>query len=316
MRARMNHFRETDFVGDGAPLMGAALHDEPSWGAERLGRMLNQAVTQALTGGTCAHAKVALLVLCANPDRPGMPTDDLDEALGAWVNGGHAGWGPFHSASRLYPAGKGGIGQALHAVASLLAQPQSPEQVLLVGIDSLLNAATVEHHLEQARLATPLNADGMVPGEAAAAVLLALEPPGAPALSIEAAASATDTWRIGGEEPMRARALTAAMRAAAIQAGMALMALDFHASGMTGESWYAKESNMALSRALEGRAPTFPQMAVASFAGETGAAAPVLTLAWLAHEMAREDGPGRSALLHFAEDDGRRSALVVRHRRS
>jgi 3-oxoacyl-[acyl-carrier-protein] synthase-1 len=122
-------------------------------------------------------------------------------------------------------------------------------------------------------------------------------------------------WRISGEEPLRANGLCGAMRDVAQRTGIAIDTVDFHASGMTGESWYAKEVSLSLSRVLERRKPKFPHHIVASRVGETGAAAAVLTLAWLADVMGRGIGsPGRSALLHFADDEGHRAALIVRHR--
>ena len=114
---------------------------------------------------------------------------------------------------------------------------------------------------------------------------------------------------------MRAAGLTQAIRAAVETADTQLIGLDFHASGMAGEAWYAKEASLALSRCIEQRKPSFPHLIVARSVGETGAASGVLTLAWLAGTMTRPEGrPGRAGLLHFAGDDGERSALVIRTR--
>ncbi|NHZ61870.1 hypothetical protein [Massilia genomosp. 1] len=137
----------------------------------------------------------------------------------------------------------------------------------------------------------------------------------APGLWIEAVATAQEPWRFESDLPVRALGLTQAIRSAAQAAGTEIASLDFHASGMTGEGWYAKEVNLALSRCLERKKSDFPHLIVTRSVGETGAAAPLLSLAWLAALMGRTTtGPGSAGLLHFAGDDGQRSALVVRHR--
>ena len=78
----------------------------------------------------------------------------------------------------------------------------------------------------------------------------------------------------------------------------------------------SREIELALSRAMEHKRTHFPHHRIAQFIGDTGAASAVATLAWTAHEM-RVERPFRSArmgrigLLHFSEDDGQRSALML-----
>ena len=175
----------------------------------------------------------------------------------------------------------------------------------------------IEHYLGQDRIATASNPDGFIPAEGAAALLLSRQADaGTASLWIDAVATREDPWRIDGDTPLRGQALTEAIREAARQVGTEVAALDFHASGMTGESWYAKEINVAMARALERRVAEYPHHIIAASVGETGAAAPLLTLAWLADVMGREAGPGRRAVLHFAGDDGQRAAMIVTHRQA
>jgi 3-oxoacyl-[acyl-carrier-protein] synthase I len=320
MRARMNHFRETQFVDGGEPVIGAPLYQVDVWGAQRLQWMLSAALSQVFAAQPDLDAaQVAVLLLTPEPGRAGMPlvhmVEQVRPLLADLAGKGRA----FHPRSAVCPYGKGGIAHALSQAAALLAEPNGPAWVLLAAADSLLDAAVIEQLRIDERLATPSNQDGLIPGEGAAAVLLAGAARGAsaqpPALWIDSAAGTEETWRLGADEPIRAQALTQALRNAAAQAHTALADLDFHASGMTGESWYAKEANLALARAMEHKKTTFAHLIAAASLGETGAAAPVLTLAWLADLMGREWGsPGRSAMLHFAGDDGQRSAVVVRHR--
>lgn len=316
INARMNHFRETEFVDGSAPLIGATLYNLPVWGAERLRIMLHTVVKECIdTDAGIKPVQVAVLLLCADEERPGMQHDVLSDDFSELTSGKTGSLGTFHPCSRMYAGGKAGVARIFEEASRLLQGDNAPRYVLLTAVDSLLDAGTIEHYLSDERLSTNSNADGFIPGEGAAAVLLSIQQSQHSALWIEGVATATESWRIGSEQPLRANGLTVAMREAAHNAGISIDTLDFHASGMTGESWYAREVGIAQSRVLTQRKPDFPHHMIASRVGETGAAASILTLAWLSDVMGRsEDSPGRSALLHFSGDDGHRAALVVSHR--
>ena len=315
--ARLNHFCETQFVSDGGlPIMGAPLYDVPVWGIARRRLMLRAVVAEAMRDHLTDMSRTAVVLLTPPGGSAGAPGSDLSWLLASSDDGDvKSSW---HPASRVCPYGKGGIAEALQACAALLQAGHPQVQwVVLAASDSLLDAAMIEALLARTRVATKTNADGLIPGEGAAALLLSAQPASTSgeSLWIESAAGTEDVWRIDGDEPMRAVALTQAMRQAAERVDLTVADLDFHASGMTGESWYAKETSMALSRALDRRKPEFPHEMIARAAGETGAASPVLTLAWLAECMADPmGGLGRAGLAHFAASEGRRSAMVVRMR--
>lgn len=322
INARLNHFRETEFVAQGGiPIVGGALFEVGAWGAERLAHMLRLVVDEAMGGpGAPDPSHIALIVVGAEAGRPGRSSDCLAEALAELLAQGRSADTAFHAASRFCAYGKGGIARALMEGAALMADQHGPQYILLAGADSLLDAGAIEHYLGEERIATKDNADGFIPAEGAAAVLLSRDASDAPATWIEAVASAEEPWRVDSDLPARALGLTQAVRNAARAAATEVAALDFHASGMSGEAWYAREVNLALSRCMERKKTEFPHLIVTRSVGETGAAAPLLSLAWLASLMGPGAGspgaasPGTAGLLHFAGDDGQRSALVVRHR--
>lgn len=316
IRARMNHFRDTQFVGPGGfPLVGAQLHEVDCWGARRLRLMLDSVLAECMPGPPrqSPMAVVPLLLLLGESTRPGADHRWADEAFGA-----RPGLPDFlaHPASAIYTTGKAGIADVLLDARRLLwgNTPDAPRQVVIAGVDSLLSAGSIGHFLRQERLLCNDNTDGFIPGEAAAAIVLTKAAEKTPGLWIDGIAKAREVASPGGELPQRADGLSAAMREAARDAGCRIADLAFHASGMSGESAYAKELALALARALEVRVADFPHQLIARSVGETGAACGPLTLAWLAGVMGRADGPGPSALLHFANDDGARAALVVRYR--
>ena len=316
INARMNHFRETEFVDAGVFIMGGAIYGVDEWGAERLHRMARTVMEECLARFADIDIKqVAVVFVAAEPQRPGMPREHLSYALQTFMGQGDAENSPFHAKSYWAGYGKGGIALAMADAAALLNTPQAPKYVLIVAVDSMLDAAAIEQFLGLERLSTAQNADGFIPAEGAAALLLTCEASNELALWIDAVAIAKEDWQLGSDTPLRGNGLTQAMREVVKKANTEVAEMDFHASGMTGESWYAKEVSLALSRSMERKKPEFPHLIAARSVGETGAASPLITLAWLANIMGRSSGsPGQQGLVHFAGDDGRRSALVVRYR--
>jgi 3-oxoacyl-[acyl-carrier-protein] synthase I len=317
IRARMNHFRDTEFVGsDGLPIIGAHLYAVDLWGEERLRLMLRSVLAECLVPMPDLQTEeIGIVLLTANAEGHGQAQEELAKEIECLRSGTTPGLGTFHAQSQLCAYGKAGIARALMEAERMLTLQGGPKYVALATVDSLLHAAAIERYLAYGRIATPSNPDGFIPAEGAAALLLTRENGAGPALWIDSCATAEEAWRIDKDLPLRANALTEAIRNAASLAGTEVAALHFHASGMNGEGWYAKEVSLALTRALERRAPNFAHHMIARSVGETGAAAPVLSLAWLADAMGRgTDGPGHSALLHFAEAEGQRAALIVRFR--
>ncbi|NHZ44604.1 hypothetical protein [Massilia aquatica] len=284
------------------------------WGAERLSYMLQSVVDEALIEHISVDtAQIAILAIGAEPQRPGRPSSCLADALAAILDDARQHGKEFHALTQFCDYGKAGIGKALAQASQLLASKDGPEYVLLAAVDSLLDAGAVESFLAEERIATDANADGFIPAEGAGAVLLTRSTAATPALWIEGVATAQEAWRLDSDTPLRAEGLTAAIRGAGQAANCEIASLDFHASGMTGESWYAKEVGLALARCMERKKPEFPHLMVARSVGETGAASPLLTLAWLAGLMAHPTNPGSAGLLHFAGDNGQRTALIVRY---
>lgn len=315
LRARMNHFRETEFIDDtGQPIVGASLFAVEQWGEARLHTMFH-----AVVGECCAQLpdsihnyECAILLLCAETSSADVRHAWADHMLDRTLQAGQ-----FHAASDVLPLGKAGIVQALQEAQRLFTLATPPRYVIIAGVDNYLNAAVIDDMLAQERLMTSSNSDGFIPGEGAASIMLingeARDEPTAPMLWIEGIGEADEPARIGETTPQRAQALCLAMRAAAKQAQCHIADLSFHASGFSGEAWYARENGLALSRVLEKRVAHFPHHIVSQFVGEIGAACAPLCLAWLADVMPRIDGPGQRGLLHFANDQGKRAALVVRY---
>ncbi len=314
IRSRMNHFRETEFVDrNGQPLIGSMLYGVEHWGDVRYNAMFESVLNECLAAfDDTASEDIALLLLLPEAERPGAPTGwaDFITPSGQFIQ--DSGYHPASSALKL---GKAGIAEAVQLAQSLTTQLNMPPKlIVLVAVDSFFTSATITHYLDKNRIKTSDNPDGFTPAEAAAAVVLTPRPAHSAALWIESVASAEEPAPLGADEPCKAVGLSQAIRYAAKKAQCDIADLAFHASGISGEGWFFREGSLALTRTMERRVAHFPHELIARSLGETGAAAPILTLAWLADVMGRSNGPGTSALLHFANDNPLRSALVVHYR--
>lgn len=324
LNARVNHFRESRFVGQGGRrIVAAMLEGLDIWGMDRMALMLNAVISETLDAvqSPTDNSRIAVLVCCAESQRPGIDSASFQQGISSIVQP----WG-FHPSSLALDCGKGGIAIALKKASLLLQNAQAttngPVQALLIGLDSLLLAATIEQLMGMDRLLTDTNSDGLIPGEGAAALLLELSTPKAvdsalhrSGLRIMAAESAIDEWRFDGSTPARGLGLTQAVRAALAAANTSMADLDFHISGFNGEAWSAREITLMQSRCMTSKRSHYAHLAPCQWLGDTGAASPVLALAWLSDIMGRDHivSPGQSALAHFAGDDGQRSALILRH---
>ena len=336
IRSRLNLFRETHFVGlGGKPVVGALVHGLDIWGGQRQAALLRMTFEEvweraaAAEGPAPSPASTALLLLLPPAAHDTVPLHELHEAFRALTDGCG-----LHPASGAMHAGRGGVAAGIQRASQWLAKDADAEaptngiapvrHVVVLASDSLLTAPTVERLLAQRRLAEDQHTDALLPGEAAAAVMLTrttvhTATRTAPEVWITGAAHGLDDWRLDGDTPLRAQALTAVLREAARRSGIAVADAEFHASGMNGEHWMAREIDLALSRAMERKRTHFPHHRIAQFIGDTGTAGALATLAWITHEMrvdrqAGQNGTrriGRIGLLHFSEDDGQRSALML-----
>jgi len=312
LRAGVDHFQESEFVaGNGEPVRVARLPDSELWGLVRLAQWVRYAVGDAVAATPdFTLAETPVMLLTQETTRP--HGDDTAQAEMRRIFQ-QALETRFHASSRHFPKGRAGLGEALEAARQLLNEGRT-RQVLLIGADSYLNAATINHYLREERLLIPGNSDGFLPGEAAAALLLEKAAPHQPGLYITGIGRAHETGRPDGSEPSRALGLTEAMRAALAQAGATFDSLGFELSDLSGEAFFARESANAMTRIAAGSEHSLELLTTADCTGEIGAATGPLMLAWLARLLPRRDAPGRSGLLHLANDDGERCAIIAQYR--
>lgn len=313
LRVGYDGFQESKMAFSGAePVRVACLPDTEVWGAERLAKWLLYALGNCLDKAPSVELEsVPLFLLTLEAERPhGQEHLQFETAIKAQQSLEL----PFHPDSRIVAGGKAGLGMALEQIAELFARG-SARQALLVGVDSLISGKSIKYYLDAQRLLMPGNSDGFVPGEGAAALLLEASSPTVPGVHIAGFGRGQAEGRPDGSVPSRARGLTQAMRGALAQAGHAADALQFRVSDQNGEAFFSREASHALTR-ISVPGSTAPQtITTADCTGEIGAATGPLMLAWLSIFMPQKDGygPGHCGLIHLANDNGERSAVVVHY---
>lgn len=309
LRAGMDHFRDSDFADRShTPIRAASLMDERLWGKRRLAQWAALAIADCLRGAPAGIdlTQVPVLLLAAERERP-HSEDARYQAIYAELEG-RLGL-RFHPLSRIATLGRTAIGPALVLASEWLCSSDVP-LVLVVGVDSYLDAASINHGLAQRRLRVHARSQGFIPGEAAAAVLLSAQPANA-ALAIRGVGVAHESGRIDGSVPSRAQGLSDAMRQAIAQSGLAAADFDLRLSDQNGEAFYAREAAHALARLGGDGLPQLHTLTLADCVGEIGAALGPLMLGWLGRLLPRADAPGACALAHIASDDGTRVALAL-----
>lgn len=311
LRASMDNFVESDFVSnDGSAVRVARLYNQDQWGVARLALWGRYALGECFEQLSAQEqSQTPVLMITAPLDRPQSSRQMHLDAAAALAQEMEA---PLAAHSQVLQGGRAALAQALHQAQTLLRTGKA-NKVAIVGMDSHLDAASITHFLDQDRLLVPGNSDGFIPGEAAAAVVLELAHASAKGALICGVGQGQEPGRPDGSTPSRAQGLTSAIREAMQQAQVNGNALAYRMSDQNGEAFFAREAANAITRISQATG-TIPQvLTTADCTGEIGAATGPLMLAWLHRWFGRPDAPGPYGLIHLANDDGARTALVVKH---
>lgn len=316
IRCAIDNFQETRFIDRGGEwLIAASVPLEQPWrGRSKLIKMAARAIAEALqsTAGV-DPAQTPLLLGVAEVERPGRLVG-LDGSLLHAIEqelGLH-----FHPSSSVIARGRVSAAVALLNARTLIYQG-GHRHVLIAGVDSFLSGPTLAAFEERERLLTSQNSNGFIPGEGAAAVLLA-----APTLSEEPQLACiglgfgVEPAGVEAEDlPLRAEGLTRAIRAALGEAGCGLEQMDYRLTDLSGEQYYFKEASLALSRSLRVRKEHMHLWHPADCIGEVGAAIgpAMLTVALAASRKAYGEGP--NILCHLGNDAGERAVALLGYQR-
>jgi 3-oxoacyl-[acyl-carrier-protein] synthase-1 len=312
IRAGVSNATETRFMGSaGEWIMAHQVPMAEPWrGRARLVKMAVMAIVECL-----AHvppidwARIPLLLCVAERERPGR-TDGLDAELFAEIQRELD--VEFAATSLIIPQGRVSACLGLMHARQLISAG-SAQFVLIAAADSLLSWPTLSVYERDARLLSPANSNGFLPGEGAGAVLLAAAET-APGLTCVGLGFGTEPARITSTDPLRGEGLTHAISSALREAGCAIHELDVRITDLSGEQYFFKEAALALARLLRVHREDFEIWHAAQCVGETGAVAGLAAIAVADCACRKAYAPGPGVLHHAANDSSQRAAAVFKFR--
>jgi 3-oxoacyl-[acyl-carrier-protein] synthase-1 len=273
--------------------------------------LAERAISEALRSGSASAQETALLIATPESFRKHPAFDDVP--LAGFLPALTRQMGvTFHAASRVVDGGAA-ANVGLIERASEILEAQGARQVLLGGVDSFLNDGDLARLRDAKRLAGGENAQGLVPGEAAAFARITLAPEAAGAVvpAIRGLGVAQEADSVLSDRTSQGRGLLAALRAATASPGPGEPDISFVVSNSNGERFSGLEQLIARARFYQTRrellATCYPAMTV----GDVGAASGALALLVAADSIARDYAPGPVAMCEVASEAGARAAAAV-----
>lgn len=330
LRCRVNRFERVDVAGlehwgehrvTTAPLP-PELQDADMEPAALLGRWMAEAAHAAmadaarselpgLASGQVTAADIPVLACLMESTRPGRPAD-LDRTL---VHAFMQLHGAVAAGSRVFAQGSVGAAVALQHAQHLLYSEGAPA-VLVAAVDSYLLPETLSSLFEQRRCLGPDSAEGFVPGQAAAALLLMrgdfeTDSETFPEqLYFAGTGLAQEVALLGNDVPHTGQALTQALRLACANGAQDIDSTDLVLADLSGEAFFAEEHTLAHLRSFQGCVEAPALWLPAESLGHTGAASGLIAAAWLRQAQRLGYAPGFNSLCQLAGDDGQRAAIA------
>jgi 3-oxoacyl-[acyl-carrier-protein] synthase I len=314
IRAKVARFNDLPYFDDqGEPIVGAVV---PGLKAdlnrrERLVELLVWALRDCLeSGGIERTDRMPLLVGLAEPSDSGastiLPVDivrDVEARLQLRFDA---------QRSIALPKGHTSAFEALRLARTML-QDSTVSACLVCGVDSCINAGTLWWLDRHRRLKTAGNSDGVIPGEAAAAVLLVRDTDGSgrAAAHVVGLGFSHEDAGVLSEEPLLGLGLAAATRSALTEASLGLHEIDFRLSDVTGEDYGFREQALVLARVLRSRREDFTFWHTADSLGDIGAAAGACQLVVAREAFRKGYAPGNRVICFTSAVSGGRAVAIV-----
>ncbi len=310
VRGGINRFQELPYCDErGQVLTGSVFAPlgETAEACERWIPLLRCALADALSGTPALPADWH--VMLALPTRTGttLTAPNFDRCLEKCAD-----WlGPALRCDRVHVlAGGPCMGYRAIAAARAVLNENRARSVLVAAADSLIAARPLLALSRQRRLLTEENPDGLMPGEAAAALVLtrrAATPLGA----ILGLGFGTEPSQVDNDVPLRGQGIVDAARVALAECALALHDVDVRLSDAAGESFHFREQVLAVTRLLRRNKDSFPLWRVARSLGHTGAAAGICNLVIALSAAQTGRFPGNRAIAYAGDDEGARAALIL-----
>jgi 3-oxoacyl-[acyl-carrier-protein] synthase I len=319
MRCGYDGFHRLDFnqpYSDQAQV-GAAIESDLT-GIPRLAHMLEEAIREAIEPLPKGYTDLPVLFCLPEKSPPGYFNNDA--ALQSIVDQvfSKLDLGTLHPESHALWRHRCGFISALAKAQELLHQ-QNQAYVLIAGLDSLLDPATLAYYGgdlygDGCRLLSDNCSNGFIPGEAATAVLLSKPVRHDSEVLIAGVGEAEESAVIGDEEQiLKGKGLAQAINIASKDAGIPIHETAFRVASVSGEDYFFREASLAQYRALEQKIPEHRLWHPADSIGEVGAAIGGAMVVMVYYAFLGRYAPGNTALCHISNDNSKRGAFIMQH---
>ncbi|MHC2300748.1 3-oxoacyl-ACP synthase [Rhizobium mongolense] len=309
MRARLDGFQETRFLGSGGDwLIGAPVPLPRNWiGERRMAHLAAGAICEAFEAVPEARGQTALILCLAEEERPGRPVRDgarLLQRIAEIVES------PPHGRSRIVSHGRPSGHLALEQARRILEAGEAP-YVMIAGVDSYLTAEAIAYYLANARLLAPSNPNGFIPGEAAAALLcMRSQNSGLRLFGLGLAREQAFIYN-AEDRPLRGDGMTSAYRAALQETGIEMSRLGYRISDLIGEQYWFKQSALASLRLVRGAHGFQDIWSPAESIGNIGAAVVPLMIGMAFTAASKGYAAGDPVLVDASNDAGACGAAIL-----
>jgi 3-oxoacyl-[acyl-carrier-protein] synthase I len=271
---------------------------------ELLTSVLDNAVRRLDTLST--GAGLPLLLCMPEPDRPGAGLAhkglavELEARIGVVFD---------RNRSRAFPTGHVACFEALHHARDLLSN--GADACVIAAADCFISARTLRWLDRHKRLLRPGRSDGVVPGEAAAALLITPSAVAQPSCRLLGVGFGSEPATALNDDPLLGTGMARAARGALAEAGLAMEDIELRISDVAGESWAFEELVLSQARTMHLARPMQTVWHPARSVGEVGAAAGMIQLMTATFGFAKAYAPGAYALCHSSAVTGRRAAALL-----
>lgn len=312
LRGRLDGFQETVFLGPKKkPLIGAPVHLPRPWqGEKRLIHLAAGAIHDLLERAGAQSAGADLILCLAEHDRAGAIHVDAKRLVRLLQD-----YTGFRAVSEAVVLREGRTAGAIALGHAQNLCKSSGRPVIILAVDSYLNARTINHYVSENRILCEQTSDGFIPGEAAAAVLVSASRPGMRVSGLGFGQEPAALLNVNSDgypnAPFRCDGMADAYRAALDAADISLDQVGLKISDHIGESYWFNQTALAMLRVQRIRSKVQPIWCLGSLLGNVGACAMPVMLGWSLAAMNRHYAPQQPIIIEASRDDGHCAAVVL-----
>jgi len=195
------------------------------------------------------------------------------------------------------------------------------KDVLIVGVDSLLNGASLAYYGgglygEGNRLLSDNSSNGFIPAEASTAILLSKPTDIEDEIIIGGIGLAKEKATIYNEdEVLRGIGLSQAIMEASKEASVPIHETGFRVSSISGEEYFFSETALAHIKTLKQKVPEHPLWHPADCIGEVGSAMGGAMVVMTYYAFIKGYAPSNSAICQISNDNELRGAFIMQYKK-